>query len=137
MPEVAPDHTGRAVGGVAVTALLAMVLGGCDLAYPEVVIVNGTSPQILIRNASFSGCLWATVLELGEATSPGRCLPGEDRVHFEKLDLAAQTPGGAAPLWFRYQTISVRSAGYRNFERFEITLDDLEQDFGVPGPYGH
>ena len=27
--------------------------------------------------------------------------------------------------------------GYDDFRVFSLTLDDMEQDFSVPGPYGH
>ena len=41
------------------------------------------------------------------------------------------------PNWFNYQTISVKKVDYGGFQVFEITLGDMEQDFSVPGPYGH
>ena len=41
------------------------------------------------------------------------------------------------PFWFNYQTHSVKHVGYGEFHRFVITLDDFEQDFSIPGPYGH
>ena len=41
------------------------------------------------------------------------------------------------PNWFNYQTVSVHEVDYGQFRRFEITLNNLEQDFSVPGPYGH
>jgi hypothetical protein len=143
-------------------ALLALV--GCDLAYPEVVVVNRTAAPIQLRNLAFSGCVWDRVLGYGEATSPGRCLPGDDRVHFEKLDTAAYcreqaedgtidglcpcdggVPDGGddagttnpVPTWFNYQTVTVHRVGYGEFHVFEVTVDDMEQDFSVPGPYGH
>lgn len=144
--------------------LLALALAppaGCDLAYPEVVVVNRTAESIQIRNLGFNGCLWNTVLRYGDATSPGRCLPGEDRVHFQKLDLAAFCRDRAEegdiegvcpcdhppepddditadlPNWFNYRTIAVHRLEYGDFRVIEITLDDIEQDFSVPGPYGH
>jgi hypothetical protein len=143
------------------------LLTGCDLDYPEVAVVNRTQDPILLKNPSFGGCVWNTVLANGAATSPGRCLPGDDHVHFQKLDAAeycaeqaadgtlpgvcpcdggveASRDGGiqeglvnAVPTWFNYQTVSVRHASYGQFYLFEITLDDMEQDFSVPGPYGH
>jgi hypothetical protein len=145
-------------------ALLLLTLAGCDLTYTEVVVVNKTAEQIQLRNLSFNGCAWATVLAFGEATSPGRCLPGEDRVHFEKFDAAAYcreqaddgTIGGvcpcdsdephgstdegtvnAVPTWFNYQTLTAHHVDHGEFRLFEVTLDDMEQDFSVPGPYGH
>ncbi len=40
------------------------------------------------------------------------------------------------PLWFNYQTKrSFDISG--GFHTFELTADDMEQDFSVPGPYGH
>jgi len=143
-----PDKT------LVLLAVLISLAGGCDLAYPETVVVNKLDQRVLVRNLSFNGCLWNTVLAYGEATSPGRCLPGEDRVHFEKFDAGAycqkQADDGTiegvcacntdgqpddnpmdsglsneVPTWFNYQTISSFRAGY------------IEQDFSVPGPYGH
>ena len=142
------------------------MLTTCDLEYPEVAVVNNTGPHILLKNLSFSGCVWETVLAYGNATSPGRCLPGEDEVHFQKLDIDAfcqsqatqgassgwcsnngiteppnigvdAGPTSAEPIWFNYQTISVKKVDYGQFKRFEVTLDDMEQDFSIPGPYGH
>lgn len=146
-------------------ALAVVTCAGCDLAYPEVVIVNRTEDPMLLRNPSFSGCLWNVVLANGDATSPRRCLPGDDRVHFQRFDAEAYCqdrlanctlPGaatcdggsppdggtdeespGTEPTWFNYQTISSQHVAYGNFYRFEITLDDMEQDFSIPGPYGH
>ena len=148
--------------------LLATALSGCDLEYPEVVVVNQTKDQILVKNPSFNGCVWSTVLAYGAATSPGRCLPGDDHVHFQKFDAAEYCQAQAAdgtlagicrcdggvieaapdsgidpglvntvPTWFNYQTISTKHVDYGEFRIFEITLDDMEQDFSVPGPYGH
>jgi hypothetical protein len=140
---------------------------GCETTYPEVVVVNMTGEHILLKNVSFSGCVWPDVLAYGEATSPGRCLPGSDRIHFQKLDTESycrqqaedgtiedvclcdpDTPPeeeGAIddglideePNWFNYQTVSVKRVDYGDFQLFEITSSDMEQDFSVPGPYGH
>ncbi len=147
-------------------ALAALAVVGCDNAYPELVVVNNTSERVLLREVSFNGCLWPDVIAYGEATSPQRCLPGSDRVHFKKLDAGTYCEqqardgtldgvcgcdGGAAiavepvdpglteavPLWFSYQTLSEHSASYGDFQRIEITLTDMEQDFSIPGPYGH
>jgi len=156
-----------ALGRVLVAGLLlgALVLGGCEDIYPEVVVVNRTGEKILLRNASFSGCLWQQVLAFGESSSPGRCLPGEDRVHFQKLDVGSycqqQAEDGTIdgvcacsqgqclpadsdpdlvnerPLWFNYQTVTSYRVGYGEFHLVEITCEDWEQDFSVPGPYGH
>lgn len=143
-------------------ALLGCV--GCDLEYPEVVIANKTAEHLELRNPSFSGCVWERVLGYGETTSVARCLPGSDRVYFQKLDVAAycrqQAPGSAVaaacsgdaggevapaevgqglaiPTFFNYRTVSVKRVELGEFRVFEVTLDDMEQDFSVPGPYGH
>jgi hypothetical protein len=145
-----------------VVLALGLGLTACDVAYPEVIVVNKTSEHIQLRNLSFNGCLWNTLLSYGEATSPGRCLPGEDRVHFQKFDAHAycqeQVDDGTidglcncdgtvgdtdpalineVPSWFNYQTISTRRVDYGDVIVIEVTLDDMEQDFSVPGPYGH
>jgi hypothetical protein len=112
--------------------VLALLVAGCDLVDPEVVVVNLTSADLQLGDLSYSGCAWPTVLTYGEATSVGRCLPGDDRVHFKKLDLSA-----AIPLWFPYQTATAHRVDRGDFMIIEITLDDIEQDFSVPGPYGH
>ena len=116
--------------------LVAFAIAGCENAYPEVVVTNDTGESVQVRDVSFNGCLWTEVLSYGETTSPQRCPTGTDRVHFKKLD-AAKYSGQGAPLWFNYQTISEHSADYGDFQRIEITLTDMEQDFSVPGPYGH
>ena len=135
-------------------------------------MVNKTGEHILLRNLSFNGCVWDTVLAYGDATSPGRCLPGRDQVHFEKFDaegycreqaedgtikgICPCEDGGAStdvdggsdadvdpglinptPTWFNYQTVSVHRVDYGDFQLIEIKLNDMEQDFSVPGPYGH
>jgi hypothetical protein len=149
----------RVAFGIALVAA-----SGCEFAYPEVVVTNDTAETVQIRNISFSGCAWDGVLAFGDSSSPGRCLPGEDRVHFEKLDVAAycreQAEDGtldgvcpcgtnegdvetmeeltnAEPMWFSYQTASPKHVEYGDFRIFEIRLSDMEQDFSVPGPYGH
>lgn len=43
----------------------------------------------------------------------------------------------AVPLWFNYRTISMYEVDYGDTLRIEVRADDLEQDFSVPGPYGH
>ena len=138
---------------------------GCDMAYPEIAVVNKTGERILIKDISFNGCLWSTVLAYDETAAPQRCLPGKDRVHFKKLDIEAycreqiendaldglcacnnNTVNGndienetfiEEPNWFNYQTVSIKKAGYGDFQIFEITLDAIEQDFAASGPYGH
>jgi hypothetical protein len=145
-------------------------LWSCSLEYPEIVAVNETSDFILLKNISFNGCRWSEVLAKGDATSVESCLPGDDRVHFQKFDASnycrdqanvgtitgicpcnngdagmSSAESGVVgeglindlPLWFNYQTQSVKHAGYGEFHRFVISLNDFEQDFSVPGPYGH
>ncbi len=125
----------------------ALALGACDDLYPDVVVVNEIAPEIVVKDASFSGCAWPEVLSYGDATPPGRCLPGEDRVHFKKLDLGAYAEETDAGVdsglvtdnvnWFNYQTVTVHRADTGDFVVFTLTRDDMEQDFSVPGPYGH
>ena len=128
--------------------LLLAGLMACEEAYPEVVVVNNTREDILIRNISFNGCRWDVVLAYGEATSPGSCLTGEDRVHFERFVASAYTeptgkdgdtepPDTGEPMWFAYQTVKVHKVSYGQFLMVSIELAELEQDFSVPGPYGH
>jgi len=148
-------------------AVAALTLAGCDLGYPEVAIINRTTDTMLLKNPSFSGCVWNVVLAHGSATSPRRCLPGDDHVHFQRLNAESYCQGQAEdrtlpgicpcdgglaealngvdadpdtstqPMWFNYQTVSIKHADYGSFYLFEITLDDMEQDFSIPGPYGH
>lgn len=150
--------------------LLSLSFCGCDLAYPQVVIVNQLHEQIMIKNPSFNGCVWNVVLAYQETTSPERCLPGADHVHWQKFDAldfaeklnnanhldAGMAPDGDAglssarqissdastvsnitPTWFPYRTISLKQVDYGDFAIFSLMPDDLEQDFSVPGPYGH
>lgn len=148
---------------------LPFILSACDFAYPEVVVVNRTGKRVFIKNISFNGCVWDQVLGYEQATSLRRCLPGKDRIHFQKFDtesycreqakdgtlegicLCDPDPGpdtdfdsgmdpeliNERPNWFNYQTISVQRVDYGDFYIFEITTGDMEQDFSVPGPYGH
>lgn len=141
---------------------LCFSLTACDVVYPEVIVINKTAEHIQLRNLSFNGCLWNTTLSYGEATAPGRCLPGEDRVHFQKFDAHAYcqqqvddcTIDGLCncdgsvgdtdpslinevPTWFNYQTVSIQRVRYGDLLVIEISTDDMEQDFSVPGPYGH
>ena len=153
----------RLMSAVIFSALF--LCAGCDMAYPEIAIVNKTGKRILIKDISFNGCLWSAALAYDETTSPERCLPGEGRVHFKKLDIEAycreQVENGALdglcacnkdaatgdftedetfteePNWFNYQTISIKKADYGDFRIFGITLDAIEQDFAAPSPYGH
>jgi hypothetical protein len=126
-------------GHLLISLLALPALAGCELAYPEVSLVNATGEGVLLRGLSFQGCAWEGVLAYGEATPPEICLPGADRVRFEKYDARTSLDREAAdePTWFPYQTATPRRAGYGDFCVFEIRLDDWEQDFSAPGPYGH
>jgi len=118
---------------------------GCDLRYPEVVVVNRIDTAVVIRNPSFNGCRWEATLNYGDATVPRRCLPGRDQVHFQKLDLdqfaeQRMDPEEATtgPLWFNYQTVAQWTVDAGDFRVIEVQGGDaLEQDFSIPGPYGH
>lgn len=151
------------IAALSIAALSASL--GCEALYPEVLVVNELGDAVLVRQVSFSGCVWAQVLADGESTSPGRCLPGEDRVHFERLDAASHCaeqvadgtiPGACpcdggpgpdepvdpglvneTPLWFNYQTVTTHEAGAGDLLVVTLKADDLEQDFSEPGPYGH
>lgn len=126
-----------------------MGLGGCEVSHPEVAVVNHTAASMLVRNIRFNGCTWPTTLAMDDVTSPGRCLPGEDRIHFERFNGEsyaqrwtgdAGTDAGLAqeePLWFAYQTQTVHRVEYGQRYLLHITVEDMEQDFSVPGPYGH
>ena len=146
--------------GSVVTAFL---VAACDYAYPEVVVVNEIEEAVLVRSLSFSGCKWDEMLGYGQATAPGRCLPGEDYVHLQRFDASdycrkqveddnlpalclcdePDAPQGdphdlglidRSPLWFNYRTVFTKQVHYGTFYRFLLTADDLEQDFSVPGP---
>jgi len=145
------------------TVMLTSVLfNSCKMAEPEVVIVNKIAPEVLVRNPSFNGVVWNTVLRYGEATKPDRCLRGEGTVHFQKFDAhyycRRQSEYGlidslcicdsswmstdtdvisTTPIWFNYKTIKSVVATFGGFQAIELTADDIEQDFSVPGPYGH
>ena len=123
----------------ALSALALLTLAGCGSDYPEVVVVNELDESVLVRDVSFNGCKWDTVLAFGEATSPQSCLAGDDRVHFQKLVAVEPDPTAVdgEPVWFNYQTRSFKRVDNGSFSRFVLTPDDLEQDFSVPGPYGH
>jgi len=117
----------------------------CDVDYPEVVVVNRIAADVVIRNPSFNGCRWNVTLNYGDATAPRRCLPGRDKVHFQKLDLGMvfqqweDTQGEpSALLWFNYQTVAEWSVDAGDFRVIDVTGGAaLEQDFSIPGPYGH
>jgi hypothetical protein len=101
-------------------------------------------------------------LRYDQATTPARCLRGTDHVHFQTLDAHAYCRSQASyglidsicmcdsswvsgdtdvisttPLLFNYRTVSRTDVDYGDFTVIEITLDNMEQDFSVPGPYGH
>jgi len=99
---------------------------------PEIMIVNKTSENTLIVDPSYNGVRWFTTLKYGESTSPEFVLPGKGEIHFKKFNIVSQTP-----LLFNYKTISQYDVDRGEFLRIEITLEDMEQDFSVPGPYGH
>ncbi|NLP02663.1 MAG: hypothetical protein GX089_09230 [Fibrobacter sp.] len=128
---------------------------------PEVTIINRIAPEVLVQNPSFNGTVWNTVLRYGEATSPRPCMRGEGSVHFKKLDTYSYCRNQSryslidsicmcdstwvspdtdiidqTPIWFNYKTISATDAD-RGFFLIELTEDNMEQDFSVPGPYGH
>jgi len=66
--------------------VMMMAAGGCESAYPEVVIINQISETIQIRDISINGCHWDELLVYDQASTIRRCPPGEDRVHFQKFD---------------------------------------------------
>ena len=138
------------------------LFAACQMMEPEVVVVNKIAPQVLVKNPSFNGIVWNTVLRYEASTSPRRCLRGEGNVHFQKFDAHSycrrQSEYGlidsicmcdpawisddtdvisAEPVWFNYKTKKIIDAMYGGFQVIELTADDLEQDFSVPGPYGH
>jgi hypothetical protein len=118
--------------------LAGLGLPGCLDAYPEVSLTNRTRVDMLLRNLSFQGCLWEGPLAYGESTRPLRCLPGSDRLRLEKHDpLDEDFHADGRPMWFPYQTVRPRRAGWGESHRFEIRFEELEQDFSAPSPYGH
>lgn len=145
-----------------ISVAFAALLSSCDYLQPEVVIVNNTAEHILIKNPCFNGTTWNTVLAYGEATSPRRCLDGPGKVHFQKYDAfhycrEQQKDGtidnlcscdtvhspldsgliNTTPFFFNYQSLSTIDAVGNSYIVIELTIDDMEQDFSVPGPYGH
>lgn len=134
--------------------------------YPEVVVVHALGERELVQQISYNGCLWPSVLAPGKATSPQRCVPGTGRVAFKRLDVGnycrkqieqcafgdvcpCQQPDPSdtdspswskpnpKPLWFNYRTITTFHADYGDYLRVELVPEDLEQDYTIPGPYGH
>ncbi len=161
-----PRLTRRPLALCAVAAAIALEVTGCELAYPEVVVVNLIGEDVLVSDVSFNGCKWDQIIAFGEATSPGQCLPGADSVHFAMLDghdyCTDQVEDGSVgglcfcdeeddfpddpidpglvneePMWFHYKTIVVERVSYGSFHLFTLRAAGIEQDFSVPGPYGH
>ncbi|MDX9720670.1 MAG: hypothetical protein RBU37_07975 [Myxococcota bacterium] len=156
--------------GLRLSALLACGLAlllfssACDLARPEVVVVNELGERVMVRHLSFRGCAWEPVLRHEETSSARLCVAGEGRVHFQKLDLTDycvnQIESGEGieglcncdgtlpdedeeellapePLWFNYQTTAVFSVEEGDIMVIRLRPEQIEQDFSVPGPYGH
>lgn len=134
----------------------------CDYLQPRVVVVNKTAEHILIKDPCFNGTIWNMVLAYGESTPPRQCLSGPGKVHFKKFDASQycrkQQKEGAIdslsdcsdakvirdsvltftiPFFFNYQTVSTIDAESNDLVIIELNLDDMEQDFSVPGPYAH
>ena len=150
---------------IVIAAAAAVCSAACDAAYPEVVIVNDIGPGISVKSVGYNGCKWDEILEYGEASKPHKCLPGEGAITFEKLGPLTCYEGAdrykfkcfeewevsgasvsedvaddlldARTMWFNYVTTSQKSVDYGEFHVFTITARDMEQDFSVPGPYGH
>lgn len=132
---------------------------GCELLQPEVVVVNALAEPAQICCLSIRGCFWPEILAAGDSTAPQRCLPGSDRVHFKRFDAQsylnkvledyAEEPENfepvddrvgfrlPTPLWYAYQTSTVFEIDYGGFYLLKVETDSIEQDFSVPGPYGH
>jgi len=129
---------------------------------PEVVIINRIAPEVLVRNPCINGTIWETVLKYDEASTVSTCMSGKGKVHFQSIDfyyfcrehakfsridsicmcdsswLSEDTAMfDIRPLWFNYQSISVNEISNGDFQVIELTLDDMEPDYSVPGPYGH
>jgi hypothetical protein len=146
---------------LAAAVALSLVVS-CQMVDPEVVVVNNIAEDVMVRDPTFGGTVWNTVLRYGEATSPRRCLRGDFRVHFKKMSVHdyCRTQAkyrlidsicmcdsswishdtdiiSAIPNWFNYRTVSSAEAGFGDFIIYELTGSDMEQDFSVPGPYGH
>lgn len=146
-------------------ALLGMLLliPGCTLDEPEVVIVNLIDEQTMVANPSFNGAVWHTVLRYGEYSAPQRCLRGSDQVHFLLFDPYAycraqaasgaldslcpcdsttpappdSTQSSARPLWLTFQTISVHEASAGDYYIIELRANNIMRDYTTPGAAGH
>lgn len=51
--------------------------------------------------------------------------------------MARHADGGREPVWFAYRTTAAHEAAHGDFLVIEVRADGIEQDFDVPGPYGH
>ena len=145
-----------AAGGALLSAI------ACQMADPEVVVVNNIAEDVMVRDPSFGGTVWNTVLRYGETTTPRRCLRGDYQVHFKKISMHDYCRNQAryglidslcmcdsswissdtdiistTPIWLNYQTRSSHAAGYGDFQVFELTGNDIEQDFSASGSNGH
>lgn len=145
--------------GPALLAAGVFWLTACELVQPEVVVENALPEPAQICCLSISGCYWPDILAPGKTTSPQRCLPGADRVHFKRFDVQSYLdkvlenyqknpedfePVGdrvgfrlPTPLWFNYQTLETFDLEYGSFVVLRIEAGSIEQDFSAPGPYGH
>lgn len=152
--------------GLRLVLVFTLFLGSCEAFYPEVIVINEIGEAVLVRDISFNGCLWDEVIAYEEATSPGRCLAGADRVHFARIDATSycrdqvddgtipelcfcdpedepddgpMDPGliNETPEWFNYQTITEYRAETGDLLIVRLVSEDMEQDFSVTGPYGH
>lgn len=142
------------------TALLFVL--SCQMTDPEVVVMNDIAEDVMVRDPAFGGTVWNTVLRYGETTTPRRCMRGDFRVHFKKLSVHDYCRMQAkyrlidsiclcdsswissdtdiicsVPNWYNYRTLSSQEAGFGDFLIFKLSGGDMEQDFSVPGPYGH
>lgn len=147
----------------AITLIFAsLYAAGCDDIYPEVVIKNSLGESTIIKDISAGGCIYSEVLTYGNTTSPMRCLPGKQKITFKKMDIEryclTQTEYGnidglclcdggtpildtdivsKEPLWYNY--MSIKTFDLKRGESYfvELKAEEIEQDFSVPGPYGH
>ena len=135
-------------------AVVSILSAACDAANPQEVVVNKLDKAVLVRDVGFNGCAREEVLTYGEAATPGRSLPGKDRIHFKRFNARSycreqaadgtitgvcsctdgeQTVGGEmdpglineTPLWFNYQTVLVKHVNYGQFHVFELHSEDL------------
>ena len=139
-----------------------LMLVSCMFREPEVVIINRIAPEVLVRNPTINGTIWETVLKYDEASTVSACMAGSGNVHFQSIDFYYFCREHAShsridsicmcdtswlsedtamfdirPLWFNYQSISVNEIRNGDFLVIQLTLNDMEPDYSVPGPYGH